>query len=96
MATRKSRPTTTSKSPTTSDRAARIDRAARRYCQIHGLEREMEITEASIKEALQHVTDAKNVVKELREKRASLLVDLLKAARNEGDLPLLDLAELDA
>lgn len=70
-----------------------MDRAARRFSQIAELERQVAITEAEIKEASQHVSDARKVVDELREKRSTLLADVRKAARDEGDLPLIILAE---
>ena len=65
-----------------------MDRAARRYSQIAQLERGISIADAEISEASQHVADARKHVSELREKRAALLFDLRKAARDEGELPL--------
>jgi hypothetical protein len=72
-----------------------MDRAARRYSQIAKLERDINVTDAQIAEALQHVKDAKQVVSELREKRSTLLLDLRAAARDEGELPLVTLMEMD-
>jgi len=72
-----------------------MDRAARRFSQIASIERQINITEAEIKDASQHAADARKLVDELREKKSTLMQDLRKAARDEGELPLLSLAEFD-
>lgn len=77
----------------TNRQAMTMDRAARRFSQIAKFERDINITDAQLAEAVQQVSDARKVVTELREKRSTLLLELRKAARDEGELPLLDLSE---
>ena len=63
-----------------------IDRKARRYLQIAELERKLTLQQKAIR-------DAKSHVKDLKKEADATLLELRAAARDEGDLPLLDMME---
>lgn len=63
-----------------------IDHKARRFQQIAGLERQLSETYANIAMAKDHV-------KELKQEAEGIVQALRAAARDEGQLPLLDMME---
>lgn len=71
-----------------------MDRAARRYSQIAGIECTVRLLEDQIADQRKVVDEAEEALDELRKKRATLLVDMRAAARDEGDLPLIMLSEV--
>lgn len=72
-----------------------MDRAARRYSQIARIEADVRNLEKDIADQKKVVDEANEVLSDLREKKATLLVDMRAAARDEGDLPLIVLMETD-
>lgn len=62
------------------------EHAARRFAQVADLQRAIELKE-------QEVRDAKSHARELEEQAKGLHQELRAAARDEGDLPLLDMME---
>ena len=64
------------------------DRAARRFHQMASLEREISRLSGEI-------ADCKDHLKELREARDGLLLKLRACARDQGELSLFDLAEVE-
>lgn len=63
-----------------------LEHEARRYRQIASLERELALKESEIRDAKEHVKD-------LTDERDGILLKLRAAARDEGELPLLDMME---
>jgi hypothetical protein len=63
-----------------------IDHAARRYHQIASLERKLTLQAGVIRDAKAHVKD-------LEKDYDAILFDIREAARDEGELPLLDMME---
>lgn len=62
------------------------DRKARRYLQIAALERKLASQQKAIRDAKAHVKD-------LRQEADATFLELRAAARDEGELPLLDMME---
>lgn len=67
-----------------------IDKAARRYLQIKGLEDSISLTESSIGEVQKELEDCETRLQELRKAKSDLLKSMRAAARDEGELPLFD------
>lgn len=67
-----------------------VDTACRRYLQIAELERTVQLTEESIAEVQKEIDDAEERLTELRKTKAELMNRA--AARDEGQLPLFDVA----
>lgn len=70
-----------------------VDKACRRFLQIHELEQHIERAEASIADVQREIADAEDRLTELRKTKADLMKELRTAARDEGQLPLFDVAE---
>lgn len=64
--------------------ATPIDHKARRFLQIAELERTLTLQQKAIREAKEHVKD-------LKKEAEGTLLKIRAAARDEGELPLLDL-----
>lgn len=71
-----------------------IDVAAKRFLQMHALEAEVSQTETAIADQQREIAELEDCVSELRTKRTELLKELRAAARDEGQLPLFDLATM--
>lgn len=71
-----------------------IQRAAQRYAQIAELEQAVEKCEASIEDVQKQIDAAAEQLGELRKTKAALMKDMRAAARDEGELPLIDLMEM--
>lgn len=69
-----------------------VDVACRRYLQMHELESTVRLTEASILEVQKEMDDAEERLSELRKVKSDLLKEMRAAARDEGQLPLFDVA----
>lgn len=61
-----------------------VDHKARRFLQIAELERKLTLQQKAIRDAKAHVKD-------LKQEMDATLLELRAAARDEGELPLLDL-----
>jgi len=68
------------------DMTMNMGREARRFRQIAALERGLAIKEGEIRDAKEHVTD-------LNKEREGILLELRAVARDEGELPLIDMME---
>jgi len=69
-----------------------VDTACRRYLQIKELEATVSLTEASILDVQKEIDDAEERIGELRKTKSELMKELRAAARDEGQLPLFDVA----
>lgn len=69
-----------------------VDTAVRRYLQIHEIESAVAECEASISEAQKELDDCEQRLHELRKTKSDLLKDMRAAARDEGQIPLFDVA----
>lgn len=69
------------------------DRAARRYVQIATIEQAVVACEHSIETVQKSIDELSEQLFELRKTKASLMKDMRMAARDEGDLPLIELME---
>lgn len=67
-----------------------IDKAAKRYLQIKGLEDSIRLTEDGIAEVAKELDDCGTRLQELRKTKSDLLKQMRAAARDEGTLPLFD------
>lgn len=65
---------------------ATIDHKARRFMQIASLERKLTLQAAAVRDAKAHVKD-------LEKDYDGILMDIRTAARDEGELPLIDMME---
>lgn len=70
-----------------------FDRAARRYFQIRGIQKAIDLCEDSIADVQREITQANERLSELRATKRSLQGDMREAARDHGELPLIDLIE---
>lgn len=71
------------------------ERAARRFLQIAALEETVRITEAAIVDVEREIAEAEERRSELRRTKRDALEDIRRAARDEGQVPLLPF-DLDA
>lgn len=71
----------------------RVDRAATRFVQIAAIEQSIQLTEQSIAGVQKDIDEREAELHELRKVKNELLRDLRTAARDEGELPLVDLME---
>lgn len=69
-----------------------VDAACRRYLQIRELEDAVVRAEASIEDVVNEIADAEERLSELRKAKSALLKTIREAARDEGQLPLFDVA----
>lgn len=70
-----------------------FNRAAARFVQIAEIEQTLQTTEQSIAGVQHEIDQAEERLHELRKVKNELLRDLRTAARDEGELPLVDLME---
>lgn len=68
------------------DSPVTVDHKARRYAQIAQLERKLTLQQIAIRNAKAHVKD-------LQREAEAILLELRAAARDEGELPLLDMMD---
>lgn len=73
-----------------------LDRAAKRYAQIRGIEIEVGELEEKIKDVNGHRLEVEEQLNELRERKKGLLLEMRSAARDEGQLPLLPFDQVPA
>lgn len=71
-----------------------IDVAAKRFLQMHALEKDISEIEARIAEEQRAIVKHEDTLSELRTQRTEALKELRAAARDEGQLPLFDLARM--
>lgn len=69
-----------------------VEVACRRYLQIHEIEVAVRLCEASILDVQKELDAAEERLGELRKTKSDLLKDMRAAARDEGQLPLFDVA----
>lgn len=69
------------------------DRAARRYFQIREIERALSLTEEETLKAESERKEVEDRISELRATKRALQKDMRDAARDEGQLPLIDMME---
>lgn len=69
------------------------DRAARRYLQARETDRLMQDCDKAIHDKQGQINALKEELSTLRATKSSLQGDLMKAVRDQGELPLIDLME---